>query len=155
MKKPALIATIATGVVLVGGGAWGATMLAADDEPAGVEAVHVSDAPSATPEPTPTLEPTPEVTETAEPELSADESEFIYGARQKVAGYVEITDPDLLAAGYDICAEMDAWEQPAPEVDRTATAVEGIRVPALDGLEGTVMHNDINSMALKYLCPVL
>lgn len=63
MKKPALIATIATGVVLVGGGAWGATMLAVDDEPAGVEAVHVSDMPSATP----TVEPTPEVTETATP----------------------------------------------------------------------------------------
>lgn len=76
MKKAGWIATVAAGVVLVGGGAWAAATLAVSDEgtAAVVETAAPTPAASATPEatPTPTAEPTPEDTPT--PTLEAVET---------------------------------------------------------------------------------
>lgn len=135
MKKAGWIATVATGVVLVGGGAWAATTLPVNDE--GAAAVVETAAPtpeaSATPEATPTAEPTPEV------EHSDLEQLFIDWARPLANGYIadipgldEMSDDELLAAidaackaqgseATDIVVEMPATdelghlENPSPE----------------------------------------
>lgn len=124
MKKPALIATIAAGVVLVGGGAWGATMLAVSDESAGVAVETVE--PSVTPSAVPTADPTAEVTETATPEPVAtptpevvetpapvEEPERDPRAAELQAGLAgwgitTYSDADVITAADYVCSELAA-----------------------------------------------
>jgi len=143
MKKAGWIATIAAGVVLVGGGAWGATTLAA--QPTGDSQIYIDNAApeaSATPEvtPTPTVEPTPEVTES--PALSADEDLFLSGARDAaIVDGLDISDEELLAGGYRACDMIAA-------AGTTELGHEERAVP----LTSTAVHNGFAKLASEYLC---
>jgi len=136
MKKAGWMATVAAGVVLVGGGAWGATMLAVSDE-AEVAAAPISPTPEvsatptaeATPAPTatPTVEPTSEVTETPEVEHSELEQLFIDWARPLANDYIanipgldEMSDEELLAA-IDLACETQGSEETDIVVEMPAT----------------------------------
>ena len=123
MKKAGWIATVATGVVLVGGGAWGATMLAVSDEgsttatavtptPEPIVTPEVTPTPSVEPTPTPTPTPTPEVVETpapvvteepapepVEPAPLTEDQIFLQWANEWMAHYgMQMADADMLAA---------------------------------------------------------
>lgn len=102
MKKAGWIATIAAGVVLVAGGAWGATTLASNPEMEQT-APYTSEA-TATPEPTgtPTSEPTPEVTYTA------DESELLELIRWRYVDNTGWNAADLMQAAHWVCDELTA-----------------------------------------------
>ena len=131
MKKAGWIASIAAGVVLVGGGAWGATTLAAEPTTSagGVSdtAAPVEPEPSATPEatPTPTVEATPEV------EHSDLEQLFIDWARPLANGYIadipgldEMSDDELLSA-IDAACEAQGSEATDIVVEMPATDERG------------------------------
>lgn len=145
MKTSGWVASGIGAVVLVGGGIWAATTLPASDEGT-VTAVEETQAPTeapdpvetATVEPDETVEPAPE--ETVTPEYSEAESEYLYGAHQ-VLSYrqIDLPDAELLTAGYAICDALEAGEQ-----------LSDIRI--IDGLEGTVLHNDLNATARNQLC---
>lgn len=102
MKKAGWIATVAAGVVLVGGGAWAATTLAVSDEgtAAVVETTAPTPAASATPEATPTAEVTPEVTYTA------DESELLDLIRWRYVDNTGWSEADLMQAAHWVCDEL-------------------------------------------------
>lgn len=115
MKKPALIATITAGVVVLGGGAWAATTLPASDE-GEVAAVEETPTPTPTIEPSvtptpevaPTPTPTPEVVETPEPEPEPQDP-YITAATDALAGWGKtLPEDEIWAAGYHVCDEIAA-----------------------------------------------
>lgn len=149
MKTSGWVASAIGAVVVVGGGIWAATTLPANDETAytGAYEPAITETPEASPEPveTPAVEPS-EAPETVVPtptvEYTEAESEYLYGAQATVQlNGVQISDADLLAAGYEICEQLG-----------DSNNYESVRV--VDGLDGTVLHNDLNSTARSYLCPL-
>lgn len=103
MKTSGWIATVAAGVVLVGGGAWGATTLAA--QPTGDSQIYIDNAApeaSATPEATltPSAEPIPEV------EYTADESELLELIRWRYVDNTGWSEADLMQAAHWVCDEL-------------------------------------------------
>lgn len=148
MKTPGWIASGIGAVVVVCGDIWGVRALT-NDEPetayTGAYEPAITETPEASTEPveTPTVEPS-EAPETVEPtptvEYTEAESEYLYGAHQ-VLSYrqIDLPDAELLTAGYAICDALEAGEQ-----------LSDIRI--IDGLEGTVLHNDLNATTRNQLC---
>lgn len=158
MKKAGIIATVAAGVVLVGGGAWGATTLAAQPT-ATSETRIITAAPeaSATPEatPTPTVEAAPVVIESSapveDPTLAmTNEEKFVYFAGQDVRGWgIDITDDELMTAGLYYCEQAPLVEESAQwEADIPGSAPE---VVSIEGA-GSAPNAGLNRVADEYLC---
>lgn len=126
MKKAGWIATVAAGVVLVGGGAWGATTLAAlpTTSAGGVSdtAAPVEPEPSATPEATPT--PTVEATT----EVESEAAQFAAYIRPFLAPLEfhptddEVADALSATCEAEAAGESDATDPITPFVDADAQA---------------------------------
>lgn len=117
MKKPAIIATITAGVVILGGGGYAlGTMNSSEPEtvavktPAPTKTVEVT----VTPDPI-VVTPTPETTPTTEPEqvpAPADEERDprVVALQDGLAGWgiTSYSDAEVIAAADDVCAQLAA-----------------------------------------------
>lgn len=119
MKKPALIASITAGVILIGGGGWAATTLATNDE--GSTTAVETPAPTNETTPEPTVEPTPDVTPTPtveptttptpEPTYSDEERIFLDWATPLLAAEdVQMAEDEMLGYLYAACEEIAAGD---------------------------------------------
>src|SRR5690606_19116743 len=116
MKTSTLVASIAAGVVIVGGGIWGVNALTGEPDTESAPVVTETPAASADPVETPAVEPTPEVEPTSapvtvEPQPTADpltpEDEYLRASGEIVRGFgYEITDDELMAAGDYSCEKI-------------------------------------------------
>ena len=114
MKRSTIALTTAAAVVVLGGAAVGGYALTTSPEPTATPAAVSTETPapseSATPEATPSAEPV--ATSTPAPTYTEAESDFLYGARQVVNGYVVKTDAELLDAGYALCESLTEGADP-------------------------------------------